>query len=65
AGAGYVAGEVAVALSYISQVIAERFKGVLLVRSEARVLATVFVKERRNRAEYLLAFSSSSSRCGS
>jgi hypothetical protein len=49
-----------VALGYISQVIAKGIKRILLVRGKARVLASVFVKERCNRAEYLLTFSSSS-----
>jgi hypothetical protein len=53
------------ALGYISQIIAESFKRLLLMRGKARVLASVFIKERRNKAEYLLTFSSSSSSRGS
>jgi hypothetical protein len=54
-----------VLLGYISQVIAEGFERVLLVRVQASALASVFIKERCNRAEYLSTFSSSSSSRGS
>jgi hypothetical protein len=54
-----------VLLGYISQVIAESFKRVLLVRGQACALASVFIKKTCNRAEYLLTFSSSSSSHGS
>jgi hypothetical protein len=54
-----------VALGYISQIIAEGFKRVLLMRGKARDLASMFIKERCNRAEYLLIFSSPSSSCSS
>jgi hypothetical protein len=50
-----------VALGYISQIVAEGFERVLLMRGKARVLASVFIKELCNRVEYLLTFSSSSS----
>jgi hypothetical protein len=54
-----------VALSYISQIIAEGFKRVLQMRGKACVLASVFIEESCNRAEYLLTFSSSSGSCSS
>jgi hypothetical protein len=54
-----------VALSYISQIIAEGFKRVLLMRGKSRVLASMFIEERCYWAEYLLTFSSSSGSCSS
>jgi hypothetical protein len=50
-----------VLLGYISRVIAEGFERVLLVRVQASALASVFIKKRYNKAEYLLTFSSSRS----